>query len=76
VILQTVCLEGKGGGSVSSFAVTVIAYRITENMTGTDQDDTELDSRLLASFCCENNMVAYLYLANDGNCWQKVSPFG
>jgi hypothetical protein len=49
---------------------------MSENMTGTDKDDTEIDPRLLASFCCEDIMVRYLFLANYGEGWQTASPFG
>jgi hypothetical protein len=48
--------------------------RIPENMTGTDEDNTEMDSRLLASLCCEKSIVPYLFLANYDKCWQKVWP--
>jgi hypothetical protein len=76
MILETVWLEKKGEGPVSSFTLTVILYHIPENMTGTDQDNTEINSRLLVSFCCANSVVACLYLANYGKLWQKFSPFG
>jgi Zn/Cd-binding protein ZinT len=45
-------------------------------MTKTDKDDTEIDSRLLASFCFEDSVVRYTYLANYGEGWQTVLPFG
>jgi hypothetical protein len=50
VILETVWLEEKAEATVSSFAATVALCRVSENMTGTDQDNTEMDSRLLVSF--------------------------
>jgi hypothetical protein len=76
VILQTAWLEGKRGDSVSSFVSTVTLYRISENMTGTDKDGTEIDSRLLKSFCYANRVVLHLFLANYRELEQKVSPLG
>jgi hypothetical protein len=76
MILETVQMEEKEEGPVSSFILTAILYRIPENMTGTDQDKTEINSRLLVSFCCANSVVLDLYFANYGKLWQKVSPFG
>jgi hypothetical protein len=75
VTLQTVWLEEKGEGHVSSFVATLTPYRISENMLGTDQNNTEMDSRLLASFCCESNVVRHLYAANYEGLWQKVPAF-
>jgi hypothetical protein len=75
MILQTVWLEEKGEGSVSSLVATVIWYRMPENMTGTDKDSTEINSRQLVSFCCANSMVLYLSLTNHGKWWQRALPF-
>jgi hypothetical protein len=36
MILETVWLEEKGGGSLASFVLTGISYRISRNMTRTD----------------------------------------
>jgi hypothetical protein len=33
----------------------IISYCISEKMTGTDADNTEINSQLLTSFCCVNN---------------------
>jgi hypothetical protein len=49
---------------------------MSKGVTATDKDNTEIDSRLLVSFCCENSVVPYLYQANYGKCWQEASPFG
>jgi hypothetical protein len=76
VTSETVWLKEKREGPGLLFVLTVMLYRISETMTGTDEDNTEIDSQLLVSFCCENNVVPYLYLANYGKCWQKVLPFG
>jgi hypothetical protein len=76
MILKTVWLEEKKERHATLFALTVIAYRISENMTGTDKDHIEIDSRSLVSFCCENAVVFYLSLPNYGKLAQKVSPFG
>jgi hypothetical protein len=46
---------------LSSCVLTVILYRISEDMTGTDKDGTGIDTRLLVSFCCENSVALYLY---------------
>jgi hypothetical protein len=75
MILAPVWLEEEGEGPVSSFVLMVMSHHISENMTGTDKNNTEIDSRLLVSFCCENNVVPYLYPANYGTLWQKVAPF-
>jgi hypothetical protein len=74
--LQTLWPEGKGEGFVSSLASAVMVYRISENMIGTDKDHTEIDSRLLVSFCCENSVVLYLHPVNYGKWWQRASSFG
>jgi hypothetical protein len=66
LISETVWPEEEREGPVSSFVLTVVLYRISENITGTDQDNTKIDSRLLVSFCCENSTVPYLYLADSG----------
>jgi hypothetical protein len=42
-----------------SFVLTVNLYHILGNMTGTGTNDTEMDSRLLVSFCCDNSVVPY-----------------
>jgi hypothetical protein len=76
VILLTVWIKAKAEGSVSSFVSTVLLHRMSENMTGTDQDDTEIDSRLPVSLCCENSAAPDLYPANYGKSWQQMSPFG
>jgi hypothetical protein len=74
MIFGTLWAEEEREGRVWSLVLTVIPYRIPENMTGTDQDNTEIDSRLLVSFCCANSMIPYLYPANYGKCWRIVSP--
>jgi hypothetical protein len=76
VILQNVWLEEKGEASASSFVLTVISYRISGNMTGTDENRTEIDSRLLISFFYANSVVLCLFLANYGKMGRKASPFG
>jgi hypothetical protein len=68
VILQTVLLEGKGGGPVSSFVSKVISYRISGNMTGTDMDGTEIDSGLLVSFVLRTGL-SFIYF------WQIMEKF-
>jgi hypothetical protein len=65
MMLETIWPEEKREGRVSSFVSTVILYRISENMTGTDKDETEIHSLLLVSFCCENSVVPYFYPANS-----------
>jgi hypothetical protein len=62
-------MEEEGESSVSSFVSTLTLYRISENMTEADTDDTEIDSRLLVSFSCGNSLVLYFYLANSGKLW-------
>jgi hypothetical protein len=74
--LQTVWLEEKGGSSVSSLLSTVMSYRISGNMTETDQNGREIDCRLLVSFCNARIVVLYLCLANYGKVGPKESPFG
>jgi hypothetical protein len=69
LILETVGQEEEGEGRVSSFALTVMVYRVSENMTGIDKDHTEMDARLLISFCRENNVVPSLSLSNYGKRW-------
>jgi hypothetical protein len=64
IIFETVWAEEEGKAPVSFLVLTVILYRIPENMTGTDKDNTEIDSRLLVSFYCENNVVPHLYISN------------
>jgi hypothetical protein len=61
---------------VSSFVSMVTSYRISGNMSGTDKDGTEIDSLLLVSLCYTNSVLLDLFLADSGNLWQKVSPFG
>jgi hypothetical protein len=48
-ILQTVWLEEKAGGSVSSFVSTVMLNCIAVNETNTVKHHTEIDYRLVAS---------------------------
>jgi hypothetical protein len=69
-------MEEKEDGLVSSLGLTVILYCVPENMTGTDKDDTEIDSQLQAAFCCENSVDPDLCPANHAKLWQKASPFG
>jgi hypothetical protein len=76
MILQMVWLEENGGGSVSSLASTVISYRISGNMTGTDKDRTEIDSWLLISFCYAKGIALHLFLINYGKVEQNVWPSG
>jgi hypothetical protein len=42
-MLETVWRGDERKTHVSSFALTVMLYRVPENMTGTDQDTTEID---------------------------------
>jgi hypothetical protein len=76
VILQTVGLEEKEGGFVSSFVSTVGSHHISGDMTGTDNNRTEIDSWLLVSFCYANSVVLHLFLANCGKVEENVSVFG
>jgi hypothetical protein len=76
VILQTFWLEEKGGASVPSFAETDMSYCISGDMTRTDKNNTEIDFRLLVSFCDANSVVLHLCLANYGQSGQNVLPFG
>jgi hypothetical protein len=69
LILETVWQEEEEEGRISSFVLTVMMYRVSENMTRIDKDHTEMSARLLISFCCENNVVSSLYLANHGKRW-------
>jgi hypothetical protein len=55
LISETVWLEEKGEGPVSSMSQRLSC--ISENMTGTDQDNGEIDSRLQVFSCCENSVV-------------------
>jgi hypothetical protein len=71
LILKTAWVAEEGGAPVSSFVLTVGLYRMSENMTGTDKDHTEINCSVLVSFCCENSIVPYLYLANYGKFLQK-----
>jgi hypothetical protein len=43
---------------------------------GTNKYRTEIDSRLLVSFCCANSVVLHLFLVNYGNLGRKTPPFG
>jgi hypothetical protein len=43
------------------------------NMTGTNEDGTEIDSGSLVSFCYANSVVLDVFLANSGKVEQKVS---
>jgi hypothetical protein len=45
-------------------------------MTGTDEDNTKIDSPLLVSFCCEKNVIRHLYPANHGKLRQEALHFG
>jgi hypothetical protein len=45
-----------------------------QNLTEIDKDTLQIDCRLLVSFCCETNVVLYLYTANYGKWGQKASP--
>jgi hypothetical protein len=73
--LETFWLEEKWEGLGSSFFATVMLYGVPQNMTGTGEDNTEIDSRLLVSLCCENNVVPHLCPTNYDKLRQKVSPF-
>jgi hypothetical protein len=64
-ILQTVWLEEKGGGPVSSSVSTAISCPISGNMTETDKDRAEVDSWLLVSFCYANSVFLHLFLGNN-----------
>jgi hypothetical protein len=75
MILETIWPEEEGELPVPSSVLTVTLYRIPENMTGTVQDNTEIDSRLLVSVRCAIRMIPYLYPAYYGQCWRTVSPF-
>jgi hypothetical protein len=68
LILETVWLEEKAEGRVSPFVRAVKLYRMSDNMTGTDQDQKQTDSQLLASFCCANRLFPRLYIANYCKC--------
>jgi hypothetical protein len=46
-----------------SFALVYTHYQKT---TGTDKDNSRIDSRLLVFFWSENSLVLYLYIANYG----------
>jgi hypothetical protein len=72
LIVQTVWIEEKWEDSVSSSVSTLALDRISEHVTGTDEDDTDINSRSVVFLCCENSLVLYLYMENDG----KMSLFG
>jgi hypothetical protein len=62
VVLQTIWPKEKGEGPVSSFVSTVMLLCISDNVTPTNRDHTEIDSRLLVSFCYANGVVLYDFL--------------
>jgi hypothetical protein len=44
----------------------VLSYMLDENLTGTGKANSQINSRLLGSFCCANGLVVFLYIGNYG----------
>jgi hypothetical protein len=39
---------------------------ISQNLTGTDKNDSQINSPLQASFCCENSLFLHLHITIYG----------
>jgi hypothetical protein len=58
-----------------SFHSFVLVYIHYQKVTGADRDNSQIDSRLLASFSYVNSLNLFLYIADTGEWRQKVSYF-
>jgi hypothetical protein len=48
------------------FRFLILVCRSYQNMTGTDKDDSKIDSRLPVSLSCVNTLDTFHYPANAG----------